>query len=78
MNQLKDEQVCPYCDYVTEDCRSNWDEDEEEVECNKCEKTYTVRAVYKFEGFSIEKQCENCNEWTVDGDYMCDCFEQQE
>ena len=75
MNELEDEQVCPYCEYATEDCQSNWHEDEEEVKCNKCGKIYTSRAVYKFEGFAIEKQCEYCNGWTDDGDYTCDCLE---
>jgi len=78
MTNLKDEQVCPYCDYKVEDSQSNWDTDEEIVKCYSCEKEYTVRAVYRFEGFAIEKQCKKCNEWTDDGYYICDCFDEEE
>ena len=78
MSELIEEQVCPYCDHAVEDCQSNWDTDDEIVTCNHCEKAYTVRAVYQFKGFAIEKECEKCNEWTIDGDYMCDCFDEDE
>lgn len=73
MDELQDEQVCPYCDHVVEDHQSNWDEDEEEVTCSRCNKAYTVKAVYQFKGFQIEKQCKKCGKWTEDGMSLCDC-----
>ncbi|MGM8212610.1 hypothetical protein ACLIBH_07430 [Virgibacillus sp. W0430] len=75
MDELQDEQICPYCDYVVEDHQSNWDEKEEDITCSNCDKSYTVRAVYQFEGFQIEKQCESCGEWTEDGMLLCGCQE---
>jgi hypothetical protein len=73
MYELSDEQVCPYCDHIVEDCNSNWDEDEEIVTCDRCDKEYTVKAVYKFKGFQIEKECEKCGEWSDEGMMLCDC-----
>ncbi|GIP02076.1 hypothetical protein J28TS4_04830 [Paenibacillus lautus] len=44
--------------------------------CSRCYKAYKVKAVYRFEGFQIEKQCEKCEEWTEDGMTLCDCEEE--
>jgi hypothetical protein len=77
MNELLDEQVCPYCEHVVEDCHSNWDEDTEEVTCDRCNKDYMVNAVYKFKGFQIEKQCEECGDYTDEGMFLCDCEEDE-
>ncbi|WP_100406250.1 hypothetical protein [Bacillus solitudinis] len=73
MDELLDEQVCPYCEHVVEDHQSNWEDEEEEITCDRCDKEYTVKAVYQFKGFQIEKQCEQCGEWTDDGMALCDC-----
>lgn len=78
MPELLSEQVCPYCENEVEDHQSNWSDEEEEVTCNGCNKKYTVKAVFKFEGFQIEKQCEQCGEWTEDGYKLCDCGEYSE
>lgn len=75
MEDLQDEQTCPYCKHVVEDYQSNWEEDAEEVTCSKCDKIYTVRAVFQFEGFQMEKQCETCGKWSEDGMALCDCEE---
>lgn len=75
MDELLDEQVCPYCGHVVEDHLSNWDEEEEEVTCSKCDKEYKVKSVYQFEGFQMEKKCDKCGEWTEDGYKLCECGE---
>ena len=75
MDELSLDQVCPYCDYVVLDSQSNWSEDEEDVTCSNCDREYTVKAVYRFEGFQIEKQCDKCGEFTEDGHKLCDCGE---
>ena len=77
MAELLDEQVCPYCEHVVEDHQSVW-EDEEEVTCDSCEKVYISKPQYKFEGWLIEKQCEQCGEWTDEGYKLCDCGEYSE
>lgn len=53
----------PYCNDEVEDCRSVWDyEADEEVTCDSYEKVYVVKPQYKFEGWLIEEQCQQCEE----------------
>ncbi|UFU00351.1 hypothetical protein KO561_05220 [Radiobacillus kanasensis] len=67
-------QTCPYCHQEVEDYEANWEfESEEEVECDNCHKTYVSKPQYIFDGWLIEKQCEQCGEWTDDGMVLCDC-----
>lgn len=79
MAELLKTQTCPYCNDEVEDCRSIWDyEADEEVTCDSCGKVYVVKPQYKFEGWLIEEQCQQCGEWTDDGYKMCDCGEYSE
>lgn len=77
MAELLDEQVCPYCEHIVEDSQSVW-EGEEEVTCDSCRKVYVSKPQFKFQGWLIEKQCEQCGEWTDEGYKLCDCGEYSE
>ncbi|GEK34843.1 hypothetical protein [Kurthia sibirica] len=74
-NQLHDEQVCPYCEYVVEQHEANYDQDEEEITCINCDKVYVSKPQWKLEGWIIEKQCETCGKWTDEGYTPCECDE---
>ena len=79
MPELLRKQTCPYCQIELEDYESVWEyEADEEIECDSCHGTYVVKPQYQFEGFLIEKQCEECKEWTEDGYKLCDCGEYSE
>lgn len=70
MNELLDEQTCPYCDYEEEDHQSHWEQDTEAFECNSCGKEYVVSAEYKFLGFRVQKICDGCH--TTEDECFCD------
>ncbi|HHP1246730.1 TPA: hypothetical protein ACR3OD_005720 [Bacillus anthracis] len=61
MNSYK--QICPYCGCVEEECYANWDSDSDgTVTCSKCDKDYYSMPQYQFEGWQVEKICEECGE----------------
>lgn len=68
-------QECPFCNHLEEDCYANWEEEEQDVVCDWCKKTYSVRAEYKFEGFEIKRICQRCNYELQDGEkeYCLQC-----
>ncbi len=78
MSELIQEQECPYCGHTVEDHLSNWNDDDEEVKCDHCNKNYTVRAEYKFLGFEIKRLCQKCGEELfedADADFCSECHE---
>ncbi|KAA6442368.1 MULTISPECIES: hypothetical protein [Bacillus subtilis group] len=61
MNELSDKQTCPYCDYTEEDSYSNWDSDSDGiVTCTSCHEEYFSLPHYHFEGWQVERICEEC------------------
>lgn len=61
MNELSDKQTCPYCNYTEEDSYSNWDSDSDGiVTCTSCHKEYFSLPHYHFEGWQVERICEEC------------------
>lgn len=68
MEDLKIEQICPYCNKKETD--ENMDKDSSGiVECSHCEKVYYCYPWFTFMGFQIEKICEECDEPDSD----CNC-----
>ncbi|AJC23675.1 hypothetical protein C3Z10_10175 [Bacillus velezensis] len=61
MSELSQEQTCPYCDCTEEASFSNWDSDSDGiVTCTSCYKEYYSMPQYRFEGWQVEKICEEC------------------
>lgn len=63
MSGLSQEQTCPYCDCPEDAYHSNWDSDSDGiVTCTSCYKEYYSMPKYHFEGWQVEKICEECGQ----------------
>lgn len=70
---------CPYCGYIDEECYWNYELDsEEEKRCDRCKRDYISKPQYLIEGWIIEKQCQECGEWSDDEMMLCDCEDRSE
>lgn len=70
MTRLQSVQTCPYCESEVEDNQSEWEEEDHQVTCDRCEKDYAVTPRYQFLGWEIEKICKECG--CVESECYCD------
>lgn len=68
-------QICPHCHTSVEDNYAEWEEGAHEVECDGCKRIYQVEPIYEFQGFKIQKFCDECEE--IEEDCYCDLKESE-